>query len=211
MTTNTGMESLLSPDNCTMLLIDYEPQMFFGVQSIDRQLLMNNVIGLAKAANLFDIPVILTTISADTFSGPFLPEVTELFPNTQVIDRTSMNSWEDSRVVGAVEKAGRKKLVMGALWTEVCLAFPAISAQGDGYQVYAVADASGGTSVEVHNTAILRMAQQGIIPVTWLQVMLELQRDWARPATYDAVMQILLDHAGAYGQGVLYAKSMIPH
>lgn len=200
---------LLTPDNCTLILIDHQPQMFFGVQSHDRQTIVNNVVGLAKAAAVFHVPTILTTVAAKTFSGPLLPEIQAVFPQQTPIDRTSMNTWEDSRVVAAVEKIGRKKLVIAALWTEVCLAFPAISALAAGYEVYGVVDASGGTTLEAHNVAIQRMKQVGMQPTTWVQVMCEWQRDWARQATYDAVMKIACEHAGAYGIGVLYAQTMM--
>jgi nicotinamidase-related amidase len=206
---NQPAKSLLTPDNCALILIDHQPQMVFGMASIDRQLLINNVVGLAKAAKIFKIPTILTTIAAKTFSGPILSGLQEIFPDQNPIDRTSMNAWEDERVVAAVQKTGRQKLVMAALWTEVCLAFPALSAQDAGFQVYAVADASGGTSVQVHDMAMQRLIQAGVVPVTWLQVLLEFQRDWARQETYDAVLKVIEEHAGAYGQGVAYVHSML--
>jgi nicotinamidase-related amidase len=206
---NQPAKSLLTPDNCALILIDHQPQMVFGMASIDRQLLINNVVGLAKAAKIFKIPTILTTIAAKTFSGPILSGLQEIFPDQNPIDRTSMNAWEDERVVAAVQKTGRQKLVMAALWTEVCLAFPALSAQDGGFQVYAVADASGGTSVQVHDMAMQRLIQAGVVPVTWLQVLLEFQRDWARQETYDAVLKVIEEHAGAYGQGVAYVHSML--
>jgi len=206
---NQPAKSLLTPDNCALILIDHQPQMVFGMASIDRQLLINNVVGLAKAAKIFKIPTILTTIAAKTFSGPILSGLQEIFPDQNPIDRTSMNAWEDERVVAAVQKTGRQKLVMAALWTEVCLAFPALSAQDGGFQVYAVADASGGTSVQVHDMAMQRLIQAGVVPVTWLQVLLEFQRDWARQETYDAVLKVIEEHAGAYGQGVAYVHEML--
>ena len=146
------IHSLLTPENCTVIFIDHQPQMTFGVASIDRQLLFNNVIGLAKAARIFKVPVILTTVETKSFSGYMWPELLELFPGQEPIERTSMNSWEDKKFVAAVERAGRKKLVMAALWTEVCLAFPAILAMEAGYEVYAVEDASGGTSEAAHRS-----------------------------------------------------------
>lgn len=206
---NQPAKSLLTPENCALILIDHQPQMFFGVANIDRQLLVNNVIGLAKAAKIFKIPTILTTIAAKTFSGPILSGLQEIFPDLTPIDRTSMNSWEDERVLAAIQKTGRQKLVMAALWTEVCLAFPALSAQDGGFQVYAVADASGGTSVQVHEMAMQRLIQAGVVPVTWMQVLLELQRDWSRQKTYDAVLKVVEEHGGAYGQGVAYAHAML--
>ncbi len=200
---------LITPQNSALVLIDHQPQMTFGVQSIDRQLLVNNVVGLAKAARAFNIPTVLTTVAAKSFSGDFWPEVTELFPGVTPIDRTSMNSWDDANFRKAVEKTGRKKIVMAALWTEVCLAFPTLEMLAAGYEIYAVVDASGGTSVDAHNLAIQRIVQAGAVPMTWQQVMLEWQRDWARQDTYDAVMEIAKAHSGAYGVGIRYAKSIL--
>jgi nicotinamidase-related amidase len=206
---NKSSLELLTPHNCAVILIDHQPQMFFGVESASRQTIINNVVGLAKAARIFKIPTILTTVAAKSFSGPLISELQAVFPNQTPIDRTSMNSWEDKNFVAAVEKTGRKKLVIAALWTEVCLAFPAISAIQAGFDVYAVVDASGATTVEAHTTAISRMMQCGVIPVTWIQVLCELQRDWARQETYEAVTQLAKEHAGAYGLGVFYAQSML--
>ena len=205
---NKSLE-LLTPANCALILIDHQPQMFFGVESADRATIANNVVGLAKAAKIFNVPTILTTVAANTFSGPLIPELQAVFPDIKPIDRTTMNSWEDKNVVEAVKKTNRKKLVIAALWTEVCLAFPAISAIQAGYEVYAVTDASGATSPEAHHMAVHRMTQVGAIPVTWIQVLCELQRDWARQETYQAVMTLAKEHAGAYGMGVFYAQSML--
>lgn len=204
-----GKTDLLTADNSAIILVDHQPQMlFFGVQSADRQTIINNTVGLAKTAKVFNAPIILTTVAAETFSGPIHPHIQELFPNHKPIDRTTMNSWEDENFVEAVKKTGRKKLIMAALWTEVCLAFPVIAAIKDGYEVYIVTDASGGTTTEAHNMSIQRMIQAGAIPVTWQAVLLEYQRDWAREETYDAVMSIVMEHSGAYGAGVVYAQTM---
>jgi nicotinamidase-related amidase len=200
---------LLTPDNFVLALIDYQPQMFFGVQSADRQMIINNVTGVAKAAKVFGVPTVLTTVAAKEFSGPLIPQIQAVFPNQVPINRSTMNSWEDKHFVAAIEKTKRKKIVMAGLWTEVCLAFPAISAIEAGYQVYAVVDASAASSVEAHTAAIERMKQVGVIPVTWLQVLCELQRDWARKETYPAVMKVINEHAGAYGLGVFYAETML--
>jgi len=200
---------LLTPDNSVLMMVDYQPQMFFGVQSIDRQLLINNIEGLAKSAKLFKVPTILTTIAAESFSGPELPEIEHAITGVKPIDRSTMNAWEDKRVVEAVKKTGRQKLIVAGLWTEVCVAFPALSALEDGYEVYVVADAIGGSSKDSHDFAMWRMVKAGVIPVTWLQVLLEYQRDWARSETYDQTLEIIRNHAGAYGQGVLYVKSMM--
>ena len=206
------VHTLLTPDNCTFLLIDYQPQMAFAVKNIDGQTLLNNAVGLAKAAKIFNVPIVLTTVATTTFSGPMFAQIHEVYPNEKLIDRTTMNSWEDQRVVDAVGKTGRKKVVMGGLWTEVCIVDATIDAILDGYEIYVVADACGGTSELAHEMAMQRMVQAGAIPMTWLQVLLELQRDWARVKTYDAVMNVAKEHAGAYGIGIQYAKSMLgPH
>lgn len=201
--------TLLDPKNCVVIMIDYQPQMAFGVSSIDGQTLVNNAAGLAKSAKVFNVPVVLTSVAEKSFSGPTFSQIREVFPQTEIIDRTTMNCWEDKRVVEAVEKTGRKKIVMAGLWTEVCIAHPAIDALREGYEVYVVADACGGVTVTAHDLAIQRMSQAGAIPITWLQFLLELQRDWARQETYEAVLNVVKQHAGAYGVGVQYAKSML--
>ncbi len=200
---------LLSPKNCTLLLVDYQPQMLFAVHSIDGQTLINNAVGLAKAARVFKIPTILATIAEKDFSGPTFPELTAVLPKLKAIDRTSINAWEDKRIVSAVEKTGRKKLIVAGLWTELCVAMPVIHALEAGYEVYFVADACGDVSDVAHDMAVQRMIQAGAVPVTWLQVLLELQRDWARKETYDAVLQVCRQHAGAYGVGIQYADAMV--
>ncbi|MBW4565356.1 MAG: hydrolase [Mojavia pulchra JT2-VF2] len=203
------VHSLLTPENSTVIFIDHQPQMTFGVANIDAQTLINNTVGLAKAAKIFNVPTILTTVETKGFSGYMWPQLLEVFPNQTPIERTSMNSWEESKFVAQVERIGRKKLVIAALWTEVCLVFPAIQAIEAGYEVYAVVDASGGTSQVAHDAAIQRIVQAGSVPVTWQQVLLEYQRDWARKETYDAVMGLVKEHSGTYGVGVEYAYTMI--
>ena len=200
---------LLNSENCTVIFIDHQPQMSFGVSSIDRQLLLNNTLALAKSAKAFNVPTILTTVETASFSGEMWPQLLDVFPNETPIERTSMNSWEDQEFVAQVENKGRKKLVIAALWTEVCLTFPALQALEAGYEVYAVTDASGGTSVEAHDMAMQRLIQAGVVPVTWQQVLLEFQRDWAKKDTYDAVIEIVKEHSGAYGMGVEYAYTMV--
>ena len=199
---------LLTPKNHTLIMIDHQPQMAFATRSIDIAELRNNVTGLAKAASVFKVPTILTTVAAKSFSGPVFPELQAVFPDQKPIDRSTMNTWEDQRVVDQVKKYGNKKLVMAALWTEVCLLEPALSAIDQGYDVYIVTDASGGVSKEAHDMAVQRMIQAGAHPITWLQYMLELQRDWARGETYMPVMKIATEHAGGYGLGIVYATEM---
>jgi nicotinamidase-related amidase len=200
---------LLNPANSAVIFIDFQPQMTFGVANIDRQTLFNNVILLAKAAKIFKIPTILTTVETKSFSGNMWPQLLDIFPDQEPIERSSMNSWEDEKFVTAVKATGRKKLIMAALWTEVCLAFPALEAMKAGFEVYAVEDASGGTSVTAHNAAMRRVEQAGAVPTTTIQVLLEYQRDWARKDTYNDVMVAVKEHCGAYGQGVEYAYTMV--
>jgi nicotinamidase-related amidase len=194
---------VLTPSNSQLLFIDQQPQMAFGVQSIDRQLLKNNVVALAKAAKVFGIPTTITTVETESFSGHTYPELLEVFPDQPLLERTSMNSWDDQKVRDALAKNNRNKVVVSGLWTEVCNCTFALSAMHDAdYEIYMVADASGGTSLEAHERAMQRMIQAGCVPVTWQQVMLEWQRDWAHRETYDAVMAIVKEHSGAYGMGV---------
>ncbi|RQR60025.1 hydrolase [Burkholderia sp. Bp9002] len=201
---------VLTPDNCQMIFIDQQPQMAFGVQSIDRQVLKNNVVALAKAAKTFDVPTIITTVETESFSGYTYPELLDVFPDHPLLERTSMNSWDDQKVRDALAKNGRKKVVVSGLWTEVCNNTFALCAMLEGgYEIYMVADASGGTTKEAHDFAMQRMIQAGVVPVTWQQVMLEWQRDWAHRGTYDAVMAIAKEHSGAYGIGVDYAYTMV--
>ncbi len=200
---------LLNKDNSALIFIDHQPQMAFGVNSIDRQLLKNNTIALAKTAKVFDVPTILTSVETESFSGYIWPELIDALEGQQSIERTSMNSWEDEKFVKAVKDTGRKKLIMAALWTEVCLTFPVLAALDEGYDVYFVTDASGGTSQEAHDMAVQRMIQAGAKPVTWQQVLLEYQRDWSRKETYDATLEIVTEHSGAYGMGVDYAYTMV--
>ncbi|WP_337060414.1 hydrolase [Serratia marcescens] len=202
---------LLDKDNSALIFIDHQPQMAFGVANIDRQQLKNNVVGLAKAGKIFNIPTLFTSVETESFSGYIWPELLAVHPEITPIERTSMNSWEDAAFVKAVEATGRKKLVISALWTEVCLTFPALMALEAGYEVYVVTDTSGGTSVDAHERSIDRMVQAGAVPVTWQQVLLEYQRDWARKDTYDAVMALVREHSGAYGMGVDYAYTMVHH
>ena len=201
---------LLTPKNSQLLFIDQQPQMAFGVQSMDRQALKNNVVALAKAAKIFNIPTTISSVESQSFSGYTYPELLDVFPDKKILERTSMNSWDDQKVRDALAANGRKKVVVSGLWTEVCNNSFALSAMHDtDYEIYMVADASGGTSKEAHDYAMLRMIQAGVVPVTWQQVMLEWQRDWARKETYDAVMAIVKEHSGAYGMGVDYAYTMV--
>jgi nicotinamidase-related amidase len=206
----TSKLEVLTPANCQLIFIDHQPQMAFGVQSIDRQVLKNNTVALAKAAKVFNIPTIITTVETESFSGNTYPELLDVFPEKDILERTSMNSWDDQKVRDALAANGKRKVVVSGLWTEVCNNTFSLCAMLEGdYEIYMVADASGGTSKEAHDYAMQRMIQAGVIPVTWQQVMLEWQRDWAHRETYDAVMAIVKEHSGAYGMGVDYAYTMV--
>jgi nicotinamidase-related amidase len=206
----TNYLDLLTPQNSQLIIIDQQPQMAFGVQSIDRQTLKNNVVALAKAAKTFKVPTTITTVETESFSGHTYPELLAVFPDHKILERTSMNSWDDQNVRDALAATGRKKVVVAGLWTEVCNAMFALSAMKEGsYDIYMVADASGGTSAEAHKYAMDRMVQAGVVPVTWQQVLLEWQRDWARKETYDETIGIVQEHSGAYGMGVDYAYTLV--
>jgi nicotinamidase-related amidase len=210
MSVSSTDKGLITPDNCAVVFIDHQPQMFFGVASMDRQELLNNVLVLAKAAKIFGVPVILTAVESRAFSGNITPQLLDVFCDLRPIERSSMNAWDCAEFVGAVKRTGRKNLIIAALWTEVCLAMPALQALTDGYAIYAVEDASGGTSMVAHSAAIRRMEQAGAVSVTALQVLLEFQRDWARTEHYDEVLEVVRKHCGACGQGVEYAAHMEP-
>ncbi len=201
---------LLTPENCQVIFIDHQPQMAFGVQSIDRQVLKNNTVALAKAAKVFGIPVTITTVETESFSGHTYPELLAVLPDHPLLERTSMNSWDDRKVRDALAQNGQRKVIVSGLWTEVCNNTFAFSAMSEGgYEIYMVADASGGTTKEAHDYSMQRMIQAGVVPVTWQQVLLEWQRDWARRDTYAGVMDIVREHSGAYGMGVDYAYTMV--
>jgi nicotinamidase-related amidase len=196
---------MLTPQNSAIALIDYQPAMYQGVQSHDRLVTFNNVQVLAKAAKLFGIPTVISTVASDSFSGPFMPEIIQLFPDHKVIDRTSMNSWLDANFREAVRATKRKKLVVAGLWTEACVLFPTLDLLNEGFQVYVPADACGDLSPEAHNRSMERMTQAGAIPITSMQYVFELQQDWARSETYNGVMEILKEHS-PYGIQVRFSK-----
>jgi nicotinamidase-related amidase len=200
----------LTPQNSQLIFIDHQPQMAFGVSSIDRQTLKNNTVALAKAAKLFDIPTIITTVETESFSGHTYPELLGVFPEAPLLERTSMNSWDDQKVRDALAANRRKKVIVAGLWTGICNNMFALGAMLEGgYEIYLVADASGDTTREAHDLAVQRLAQVGAVPVTTLQTILEWQRDWARKGTYNGVIDIVREHMGAYGMGVDYAYTMV--
>lgn len=212
MTTNRpklSEKGLLTPDNCVVAMIDLQPQMLFGVASHDRQTIINCNLVLAKAARTFGVPVVLSTVETQGFSGNTWPQLLAALGNPAPIERTTMNSWDDANFVKAIEKSGRKKIVLSGLWTETCVALPTVQAIHDGYEVYVVEDCCGDVSLLAHENSMKRVIQAGAKPVTALSVMLEWQRDWAHKDTYNAVMDIAKNHCGVYGVGVEYAYTMV--
>ena len=202
-------KGLLTQDNCVVTLIDHQPQMLFGVSNFDRQSIINNTVAFAKATRVFDVPVVLTTVETHSFSGNLWPQIQAVFPKQTPIERSSMNAWDDQNFVAAIKATGRKKIVLAGLWTETCVALPTVQAIHDGYEIYVVEDCCGDVSQLAHDNAMKRVIQAGAKPVTSLSVMLEWQRDWAHKDTYDAVMDIVKTHCGAYGVGVEYAYTMV--
>ncbi|MEM6848847.1 MAG: hydrolase [Pseudomonadota bacterium] len=201
----TNATDMLTPQNCTLVLIDFQPAMYQGVQSHDRLAVMHNVQALARAARVFGLPTVLTTVAKDSFSGPFMPEVTELFPGLDIIDRTSINSWLDDDFRAATKATGRKKIVLAGLWTSACVTFPTLDMLAEDYEIYVPTDACGDTSLEAHERAVTRLTQAGAIPLTTFQTVFELQQDWARSETYEGVMDILYRHS-PYGIQVGFSK-----
>jgi nicotinamidase-related amidase len=204
----TGVANLLAPENCTLLLIDHQPSQLASVQSMDRTLLVSNVVGLAKTAKVFGVPTILSTVLEDR-GGFLFKDVQGVFPEQKTINRTTLNAWEDPRVVAAIKKTGRKKLVVAALWTEICLAYPVLSALAEDYELYIVTDASGGVSVEAHERAVQRMVQAGAVPVTWIGFACELQRDWARAKTINGIADIMYTHGGTVGANIAWEFQLL--
>ena len=206
--TATPSAKLITPTNHTLLMIDFQSQMAFATKSIDAVLLRNNAALVAHAAKGFGVSTILTTVAEKTFSGPMFTEIGAAFPGQAMLDRTSMNSWEDKAVIEAVNKIGKPRIVLSGLWTSVCIVGPALSAIDQGFEVYVIADACGDVSAEAHDRAMDRMVQAGARPMTSLQYLLELQRDWARGETYEMTTGIAKQFGGAYGLGIIYAKAM---
>ena len=203
-----GLEALLTPDNCALILIDHQPFQVAGVRSHDTQTMINNVVGLAKTAKIFGVPTLLTTVLEER-GGYIIKQLQDVFPEQKPINRTFINTWQDERVVDWVKKTGKKKIIMAALWTEICLAMPAIQALGEGYEVYIVTDASGGVSVEAHEMAIMRMVHAGAVPLTWGVLSAELQRDWARTATVPALAPLLIEHSGVIGSSFMWEQQLL--
>ncbi|MBB4840001.1 nicotinamidase-related amidase [Sphingomonas kyeonggiensis] len=206
--TPTPGKTLLNPTDHALVLIDFQSQMAFATKSIAPELLRNNAALVANAAAGFNVPTILTTVAEKSFSGPMFSEVTDPFPGQKLLDRTSMNTWEDAAVIDEVNRIGKQRLVFAGLWTSVCIVGPVLSAIDQGFEAYVITDASGDISEEAHERAVARMIQAGARPITSLQYLLELQRDWARTETYDMTTGIARKLGGAYGIGITYAKTM---
>lgn len=203
-------KTLLSPTDHTLILIDFQSQMAFATKSIDPIALRNNAALIANAAKIFNVSTIPTTVAEKTFSGPMFDEIKAAFPKTKFFDRTSMNCWEDKAVNDEVNRIGKRRIVLAGLWTSVCIVGPAISALDQDFEVYVIADACGDVSDEAHERAVQRMVQAGARPMTSLQYLLELQRDWARSDTYGATTDLARTFGGAYGLGLIYAHTMLP-
>ncbi|WP_348754523.1 hydrolase, partial [uncultured Aquincola sp.] len=206
--TPTAGPGLLTPQDHTLVMIDFQSQMAFATKSIDAVNLRSNAGLVARAAAGFKVSTILTTVAEKSFSGPMFSEITEAFPNQKMLDRTSMNTWEDAAVIDRINAIGKDRIVLCGLWTGVCIVGPALSALAQGYEVYVIADACGDVSTEAHDRAMDRMVQAGARPMTSLQYLLELQRDWARTDTYEMTTGIAKQYGGAYGLGIIYAKTM---
>ncbi|MBK0368323.1 hydrolase [Flavobacterium agrisoli] len=204
---------LLSPSNHSLVLIDHEGQMGFATASIPMVELRNNTAIVAGASKIFKVPTVVTTVAEKSFSGPVFAEIEEFYPqaSTNYIDRTTMNTWEDLNAYKAITGNNKKKIVLAGLWTSVCIVGPALSAKADGYDVYIITDACGDVSKEAHEQAVTRMVQAGVKPMTSIQYLLELQRDWARAETYVPVTDLVKKYGGAYGNGILYAHKMLKH
>ena len=206
--TPTAGAKLLTPKDHTLVMIDFQSQMAFATHSIDAVNLRNNAALVANAAAGFGVSTILTTVAEKSFSGPMFSEITDAFPGQKMLDRTSMNTWEDAAVIDRINEIGKKRIVLSGLWTGVCIVGPALSALDQGFEVYVIADACGDVSTEAHERAMQRMVQAGAQPMTSLQYLLELQRDWARTDSYDMTTGIAKKFGGAYGLGITYAKTM---
>jgi nicotinamidase-related amidase len=203
-----GLDSLLRPQDSVLVLIDHQPYQLANVNSHDPHAVVNASAGLAKAARVFNVPTILTSVIAAR-GGLLFPQITDVFPGQEVIDRTLINTWEDKTVVDAVKATGRKQLIIAGLWTEVCVAMPAIQAAGEGWDVTVITDASGGTSMEAHQVAVQRMLAAGVNTMTWLALAAEWQRDWARLETAGALTDVIVSHSAGSGIAYLWEQQLL--
>lgn len=204
-----SLHQLLTPADCALILVDEQAGLAFAAGSADRQVLRSNAVALARTARAFDVPVIVSTSASKVYSGPLMPPLRAVLPEVTPIERRNMNLWEDDAAKAAVVATGRKTLVIAGLLTEACVSFPALSALAEGYAVRVVADACGGLTPASHEAALRRLEQAGAVITSWLQFLLELQRDWTRHDTYEAARGIVVDHGGGYGIGLDYARDMI--
>jgi len=202
-------DTLLRPEECVMLLVDFQAGLGFGVESASRQVLVNNAVALARTAAAFNVPVVVSTSASRMYSGPLLPPLQDVLPSVKAIERKNMNVWEDVTARNAVVATRRKRLIVAGLLTEACVSFPALSALDDGFDVFVVADACGGLTLASHDLALRRLEQAGACLCSWIQVLLEFQRDWTRHATYEAARAIVVVNGGGYGMGLAYAREMI--
>ncbi|KQO85280.1 amidohydrolase [Methylobacterium sp. Leaf90] len=203
-----GLDSLLRPEDSVLVLIDHQPYQLTNLNSHDPHMVVNNTTALAKSAKVFGVPTILTSVIAER-GGVIFPQVTDVFPGQEVIDRTFINTWEDEKFVDAVKATGRKQLIIAGLWTEICVAMPAIQAAGEGWDVTVITDASGGVSVEAHEVAIQRMIRAGVNMMTWLALAAEWQRDWARLDTAVGLTEVLKQHAAGSGIAYLWEQQLL--
>jgi nicotinamidase-related amidase len=204
-----GSDILLKPEDCMFLLVDFQAGLAFGVESAGRQILLNNAVALARTALTFDVPIVASTSASKVYSGPMLPALQKAIPEVKAIERRNMNAWEDDAVRNAIVATKKKRLIIAGFLTEACVSFPALSALKDGFEVFVVADACGGLSQVGHEFALRRMEAAGATLTSWVQVLLEFQRDWTRHATYEAARSIVVDNGGGYGMGLAYAREMI--
>jgi len=205
----SAKDTLLKPEECAMLLVDFQAGLGFGVESLPVQVVLNNAVALARTAAAFEIPVIASTSASRVYSGPFLPGLQEALPSVKPLERKSMNVWEDDAVRDAVVATKRTRLIVAGFLTEACVSFPALAALKDGFEVFVVADACGGLTPASHDYALRRLEQAGARLTSWIQVLLELQRDWTRHDTYEAARAIVAANGGGYGMGLAYAREMI--
>jgi nicotinamidase-related amidase len=202
-------DTLLKPEDCAMLLVDFQAGLGFGVESASRQVVLNNAVALARTAQAFTVPIVVSTSASRVYSGPLLPALQSALPSVTAIERKNMNVWEDDTARNAVIAAGRRRLLVAGFLTEACVSFPVLSALADGFDVFVVADACGGLTPSGHELALRRLEQAGARLCSWIQVLLEFQRDWTRHATYEAARAIVVANGGGYGMGLAYAREMI--
>jgi nicotinamidase-related amidase len=202
-------DMLLKPEDCVMLLVDFQAGLGFSVESISRQVVLGNAVALARTAVAFNVPVIASTSASRVYGGPLLPALQEALPSTKAIERRSMNVWEDDAARSAVVGAERKRLIVAGFLTEACVSFPVLSALEDGFEVFIFADACGGLTPASHEFALRRLEQAGARLTSWMQVLLEFQRDWTRHETYEAARPIVVANGGGYGMELAYAREMI--